>query len=103
MAFVAQSCRYWVPEIAMSNRLLALLALVSMLGCAPARYIELYPFASSVAVEFEPHAELEGRVADVPIRNKDRVLRLIDMFEDCLLYTSPSPRDATLSRMPSSA
>ena len=27
---------------------------------------------------------------------------LID-FKSCLLYTSPSPRDATLSRMPSSA
>ena len=26
-----------------------------------------------------------------------------DMFGGCLLYTSPSPRDATLSRMPSSA
>ena len=26
-----------------------------------------------------------------------------DGFKDCLLYTSPSPRDATLSRMPSSA
>ena len=25
------------------------------------------------------------------------------MFNTCLLYTSPSPRDATLSRMPSSA
>ena len=25
------------------------------------------------------------------------------LFMDCLLYTSPSPRDATLSRMPSSA
>ena len=24
-------------------------------------------------------------------------------LQDCLLYTSPSPRDATLSRMPSSA
>ena len=24
-------------------------------------------------------------------------------YENCLLYTSPSPRDATLSRMPSSA
>ena len=24
-------------------------------------------------------------------------------FEDCLLYTSPSPRDRTRSRMPSSA
>ena len=26
-----------------------------------------------------------------------------DILKDCLLYTSPSPRDATLSRMPSSA
>ena len=25
------------------------------------------------------------------------------LYRDCLLYTSPSPRDATLSRMPSSA
>ena len=25
------------------------------------------------------------------------------LYESCLLYTSPSPRDATLSRMPSSA
>ena len=30
----------------------------------------------------------------------DHVLKLI---RTCLLYTSPSPRDATLSRMPSSA
>ena len=28
---------------------------------------------------------------------------LFGLFEICLLYTSPSPRDATLSRMPSSA
>ena len=27
----------------------------------------------------------------------------VTQYEDCLLYTSPSPRDATLSRMPSSA
>ena len=27
----------------------------------------------------------------------------IDKLKACLLYTSPSPRDATLSRMPSSA
>ena len=26
-----------------------------------------------------------------------------NVFSHCLLYTSPSPRDATLSRMPSSA
>ena len=29
--------------------------------------------------------------------------RGLDLCTDCLLYTSPSPRDATLSRMPSSA
>ena len=28
---------------------------------------------------------------------------LLDLCHSCLLYTSPSPRDATLSRMPSSA
>ena len=28
---------------------------------------------------------------------------IFDKTRDCLLYTSPSPRDATLSRMPSSA
>ena len=27
----------------------------------------------------------------------------VELFNACLLYTSPSPRDATLSRMPSSA
>ena len=30
-------------------------------------------------------------------------LDLTDITNICLLYTSPSPRDATLSRMPSSA
>ena len=28
---------------------------------------------------------------------------LLDAFKDCLLYTSPSPRDLSTSRMPSSA
>ena len=28
---------------------------------------------------------------------------LIEQYEDCLLYTSPSPRDVEESRMPSSA
>ena len=33
----------------------------------------------------------------------NRVTDLLDRVLSCLLYTSPSPRDATLSRMPSSA
>ena len=29
--------------------------------------------------------------------------KLLKIFKDCLLYTSPSPRDLSTSRMPSSA
>ena len=43
-------------------------------------------------VHESPIAEIVGAVLDAPVR-----------FYICLLYTSPSPRDATLSRMPSSA
>ena len=32
-----------------------------------------------------------------------RLGKTLALYKDCLLYTSPSPRDATLSRMPSSA
>ena len=38
-------------------------------------------------------------VHDISLANWEQV----DDFNSCLLYTSPSPRDATLSRMPSSA
>ena len=37
-------------------------------------------------------------------KNFDGILSSVtDPINSCLLYTSPSPRDATLSRMPSSA
>ena len=34
---------------------------------------------------------------------QNQIERLSDHLFDCLLYTSPSPRDGLLSRMPSSA
>ena len=37
------------------------------------------------------------------IHRDSKLGTLIDRFEACLLYTSPSPRDRTRSRMPSSA
>ena len=42
-----------------------------------------------------PHGQGAGRYT-APVG-------LVDLLPTCLLYTSPSPRDATLSRMPSSA
>ena len=38
------------------------------------------------------------------LKNKDvNVLKQFVLYKDCLLYTSPSPRDRQKSRMPSSA
>ena len=34
---------------------------------------------------------------------KARPIGVLDMYDCCLLYTSPSPRDLSTSRMPSSA
>ena len=41
----------------------------------------------------------------LPYVNADEIQRVLDCdnMEACLLYTSPSPRDRTRSRMPSSA
>ena len=46
-------------------------------------------------LQLQPH----HRVADIG----GVTGRFVGLLKDCLLYTSPSPRDATLSRMPSSA
>ena len=37
------------------------------------------------------------------IGEQRKIVLELNLLADCLLYTSPSPRDATLSRMPSSA
>ena len=50
-----------------------------------------------------PHKDKDAR-DQYEIRTYKRIMDIIKPTEKtCLLYTSPSPRDATLSRMPSSA
>ena len=51
---------------------------------------------------YEYLAEKEFSLTDQPTRN-NLLSELRELYCTCLLYTSPSPRDATLSRMPSSA
>ena len=45
----------------------------------------------------------ESQVPFLEISDRDGDLELITHNGICLLYTSPSPRDGLLSRMPSSA
>ena len=69
--------------------------------------IGLFSAGGSISAEYAPKAAAAGcvvidntshfrREADIP-------LVVPEVNSHCLLYTSPSPRDATLSRMPSSA
>ena len=44
-----------------------------------------------------------GAVGMSPEQLEKELKWIDDHIDGCLLYTSPSPRDATLSRMPSSA
>ena len=47
--------------------------------------------------------EIDISVDDIDICVDDKAQQIYDMSKHCLLYTSPSPRDGLLSRMPSSA
>ena len=56
--------------------------------------------------EIVPSAEIQNNPVDVwSLKSSSLNLDKIDLDEAiiCLLYTSPSPRDGLLSRMPSSA
>jgi len=46
-------------------------------------------------------SDFESAASKLPLG--ESLLDAVDRFKDCLLYTSPSPRDRTRSRMPSSA
>ena len=59
---------------------------------------ENFYYFGTYDVDFNKRTEIDVKNMDCRDANKK-----IDELMNCLLYTSPSPRDATLSRMPSSA
>ena len=63
-------------------------------------YHALPPLTTSTG---QPTGAVRGVVTMVMRILQDHPNAPVGMVFDCLLYTSPSPRDATLSRMPSSA
>ena len=73
--------------------------LAQMAAYSDARVRIVYAFDSTAVTGFFD-APRSTRLKAV---KKLRIYRIHAWGEVCLLYTSPSPRDATLSRMPSSA
>ena len=61
-------------------------------------------YGSDVVTHLEPVTVTELNKSVIKKKIKSiKVEGSTNMDKGCLLYTSPSPRDATLSRMPSSA
>ena len=66
------------------------------------------PMVGTLYARPKPEAELFVKVGDIVEPNTvvcivEAMKTFNELPAGCLLYTSPSPRDATLSRMPSSA
>ena len=57
------------------------------------------------AISQDVKSVVVAKVTQADVRSGQRVVGTVKPLRTstCLLYTSPSPRDATLSRMPSSA
>ena len=85
-----------------TSRSVAILGSTGSIGTQALEVIAAHPGAFTVAaLTAGGNVELLARQAvefDVPLVGVAR-----GQVEDCLLYTSPSPRDRTRSRMPSSA
>ena len=69
-----------------------------------------FVYGFGAAYEFDKHwsvlSELQGLIGlegDDKLTTSPMDVSVGAVYRSCLLYTSPSPRDATLSRMPSSA
>ena len=65
-----------------------------------------YPEAIALITDFVVEGAREGKSVAELMEAGAHVIKKKDCMEgipDCLLYTSPSPRDGLLSRMPSSA
>ena len=62
-------------------------------------YINVDPGTMSPFQHGEVFVTNDGTETDLDLGHYERFVR----FQACLLYTSPSPRDRTRSRMPSSA
>ena len=88
---IGQSNGYLAQKLMIENNLR------NRISDAMEKVIDNRKYVIDVSVDLEVSSAIESETTFSP--NDGTVKSL----QSCLLYTSPSPRDATLSRMPSSA
>ena len=64
---------------------------------------EFYFISRAILVKDEKNYDKFDRAFDIYFKGLETLDDVIQALIPCLLYTSPSPRDRTRSRMPSSA
>ena len=64
---------------------------------------QVFDSRGNPTIEAEVHVKNKSAKAICPSGASTGSYEAYEKRDTCLLYTSPSPRDATLSRMPSSA
>ena len=69
------------------------------LNILPVNYGDIFPISGGLPVTKRPPQRQKMRLQELERWSKFLKIKLIP----CLLYTSPSPRDLSTSRMPSSA
>src|SRR5674476_701574 len=93
------------PPIAIKEKLAARIKVISRLDISEKRV----PQDGKMKLKIGPDRVIDFRVSTLPTMYGEKiVIRILDpstakLGIDCLLYTSPSPRDRQKSRMPSSA
>ena len=96
-------CKY---SIALSNGTLALDLALYALNIGVGDEVVVTPRSFVASASAIHNAGATPVFADVDLTSQNITAKSIEQVlspNTCLLYTSPSPRDATLSRMPSSA
>ena len=88
---------------------------LSVASATTVRSVRRLPLVGEVVSEIGNRVQAEDIVAKTDLPGNVRILNVANllsievaeineyMLKNCLLYTSPSPRDGLLSRMPSSA
>ena len=94
----------------MIRKLFLSLLLLVLFGCSNDSFPLMQDEAEGSVTKFNNDTHGTYGSTYVPLSSENAVIRnatvfdgLGNMFKNCLLYTSPSPRDQRGSRMPSSA